>query len=479
MSKKKTNEEFSQKLKDLNIPYKPLEEYKDAKTKIKMYCEKHDCTWEIAPSDLYNRRKCPKCIKENSLKERKLNFEKKFYAKFPNHVLLTDYISTIDNILVKCPKGHKNWTTPVSVLHSQTGCIECSHQNYKRELKDEDTIYVKRPDLIKYFQKPDDAKMYPPGSNERYDFVCPNCGFRKNMIIYQLTKQHFVCDKCSDGFSFPNTILRMIAFELEKQGLEILEFEKYYKTEGYNFFYDGAFKHQDKTILIEMDGGFHFRPHPKSKISLEETKRQDDFKTKYAQDILGAILIRIPCPIGSLEEIKQGFYNSCLSKWFNLDLIDWEECERKSQNSFIKIVCDYYEENKYSDFEVKRTILKKFKISNSVMKKYFRIGERLGWCKQLEVKPGYMPIKCYYKNHILEGCYCSIVECVKELQNKYKIYFTENVIRHRIKGRADKFFNITNEDGKEYCFYFKEMDKLEYLQYLKSLNDSKVGDMNG
>lgn len=62
MSRTLTNEEFLQRIKDKNIPYKPLENYKGYKVKIKWLCcnnSKH--IFESSPLNILNGRGCPYC----------------------------------------------------------------------------------------------------------------------------------------------------------------------------------------------------------------------------------------------------------------------------------------------------------------------------------------------------------------------------------------------------------------------------------
>lgn len=59
---KLTNEEFLQKLKDKNIPYIPLEEYKNGNTKIKWLCDKHSThIFEMRPRAIFDGQGCPYC----------------------------------------------------------------------------------------------------------------------------------------------------------------------------------------------------------------------------------------------------------------------------------------------------------------------------------------------------------------------------------------------------------------------------------
>lgn len=60
---RKTNEEFIQELKDKNIIYTPLEEYKGSSTKIKWYCPKCKNTFYASPNNILKGRGCSYCRK--------------------------------------------------------------------------------------------------------------------------------------------------------------------------------------------------------------------------------------------------------------------------------------------------------------------------------------------------------------------------------------------------------------------------------
>lgn len=61
--RRKTNEEFLQELKDKQIIYIPLEEYKTYSTKIKWKCPKCENVFEASPSNIFQGKGCPYCGK--------------------------------------------------------------------------------------------------------------------------------------------------------------------------------------------------------------------------------------------------------------------------------------------------------------------------------------------------------------------------------------------------------------------------------
>lgn len=65
MGKTLTNKEFLSKLKDMNVMYTPLEDYKGAHKKIKWKCPNNDeHIFETDPSNIYDgKQKCPYCMR--------------------------------------------------------------------------------------------------------------------------------------------------------------------------------------------------------------------------------------------------------------------------------------------------------------------------------------------------------------------------------------------------------------------------------
>ena len=64
MSKKKTNEEFLEELKQINPNIEPLEEYSGANTIISFKCLKCNHIWKTTPSAIINTNNgCPNCAR--------------------------------------------------------------------------------------------------------------------------------------------------------------------------------------------------------------------------------------------------------------------------------------------------------------------------------------------------------------------------------------------------------------------------------
>lgn len=131
MSRMLTNEEFLQKLKDKDIPYIPLEEYKGTHTKIKWLCYKDSShIFEATPHNVVDLKSgCPYCknrkvsIKVNSLcvthpevadmlKDKKVGYERSYGSSYK-----TDWICP------NCAKEIKNR----SIYYVVTMGLQCEN----------------------------------------------------------------------------------------------------------------------------------------------------------------------------------------------------------------------------------------------------------------------------------------------------------------------------------------------------------------
>lgn len=75
--------------------------------------------------------------------------------------------------------------------------------------------------------------------------------------------------------------------------------------------------------------------------------------------------------------ITRNIINSKLNDVFGLNNIDWIETDKQCQKSIIKEVCTY--KNNNEDLSLK-IIGDTFNKSDVTIRKYLKIGTRLGWC---------------------------------------------------------------------------------------------------
>ena len=139
--KRKTDEQFKEEVKEINHNIEQLEDYIDAKTKIKFRCKICDHTWYAMPRSIINNKTgCPKCsTKKATVLQTKTNI--KFInelSKINNDIeALDEYINRKTDILFRCKICNHTWyATPGNVLRG-TSCPKCASGRNKSKLEDE------------------------------------------------------------------------------------------------------------------------------------------------------------------------------------------------------------------------------------------------------------------------------------------------------------------------------------------------------
>ena len=159
MSRRLTQEEFLQKLNELDIKIKPLDPYIKSNTNIRWQCDKYeDHIWFATPNNVLkeNGTRCPYCS--------------------GNKIL----------------KGFNDlWTTHPEIAD----CLVDKNVGYQ----------------ISY------------SGHSRQDFICPKCGcLIKNIMVRDAVRYHIVCPCCSDGISYPerfvSNILRQLKMHYKHDG---------------------------------------------------------------------------------------------------------------------------------------------------------------------------------------------------------------------------------------------------------------------
>lgn len=135
-TKRKTNEQFLEKLNNIMPNIEPLEEYKNNHTKIKCKCTIHNEICESTPKRLLlGYHCCKKCSNENkSLKRLKSNewFLQKLNDNNIDVIPLEEYKGNSVKILFKCSCGDLWETTPERVLLGNH-CKKCGYKNMQGE----------------------------------------------------------------------------------------------------------------------------------------------------------------------------------------------------------------------------------------------------------------------------------------------------------------------------------------------------------
>lgn len=254
-------------------------------------------------------------------------------------------------------------------LHKKAMCKCCRGTILVKGINDVASVY---PESIKYFQGGyQEAQKYKRGSQEKIYPVCPICGrvSTRQHCVANIARKGFSCI-CRDGFSYPEKYLYNI--------LEQLELDFIYQATKANvqwiqndFRYD--FYIPNKRIIIETDG----RQHKEDAWKTTASQVQENDKNKEQLAIKNNIkVIRIDADMSNGDYMKESIVKSEMQNYFDLSNIDYDKANNFASNKSIVVeVCKYKKENPLC---TTGDIVKKFKISNTTVVRYLRIGENLG-----------------------------------------------------------------------------------------------------
>ena len=363
----------------------------------------------------------------------------------------------------ECGENYKNgkyyrehWIKEGHLLYGY-GCACCCNSSKITVPKIND-IVTTAPELIKYFQNPDETKLYTKSSGQKIKVKCPDCGRikEKPMAISTIYKYKSIGCSCGDGISYPEKIMYQVLKELN------IEFQYQYRPKWCTYelnnkkkfgIYDFYFELDGKKYIIEMDGDFHNKNNRMNGRTKEETKYIDDIKDRLA-DKYGIKVIRIDCKESDLNYIKDKILKSELNKMFDLSNINWLKCEEFALNNLIKQACKYKRNNPDLTTVQIGKIMNMCKIT---IQRYLKKGNLLGWC---EYDPNLERIKGkkkganvigkknskkieMYKNNILIRNFESATQLSKISEDLFGIKLIQSCIARVCRGELSQHKGFT------------------------------------
>lgn len=357
-------------------------------------------------------------------------------------ILLGDYIDNKTKTLFKCTKkscGYEWFAAPSVIQCAGHGCPLCSG---KVLVPSKNSIAVLRPDLVQYFENPDDAWNISPNSHKYSNLKCPDCGTKREMITKDLSHRGFNCQVCGPNVSYPNRFIRALMKQLANN-LECLEYE-WSQEWTMGQLYDVYFKINSKEYVVEMQGGQHFTPIWNKDITAEELAEKDLQKANLAIEY-GIIPIAIDARESNADFIINNIYDSLLSKIFDLSVIDWGQCKEDAAKNIIKEICEYYNDT----HDTITNISKKYKFERHTITKYLKIGSEFGWCDytfRMQHPSVSKRVNVFDKEYNLLCSYNSMKNCARELSKIYDITFNSTNIKRAClshKPYHDLFFEFS------------------------------------
>lgn len=283
--------------------------------------------------------------------------------------------------------------------------VECIHDGYKRDVSENslnngctcpvctnkivvrgiNDLWTTHPDIAKLLKNPEDGYKYSSGSGKKLLWICPYC---KNVIrsripdvIYNNGKLR--CNRCSDGFSYPEKLMSNILYSLNidyKFHVKIEDGSFIFRNKDYNPEYDFLINYNNRKIIIEMDGNFHNRPHQHSDITIEETQYIDSQKDRLAIEN-GYEIIRVDCRISNYEYIINSIKNTELNNIIDVQKLNKIELDTISCRSRLLESCELYN----AGYKITE-IAEKYKIHTATIREYLKRGTELKLCTYIPYK---------------------------------------------------------------------------------------------
>ena len=174
-----TNEEFINRLNQINKNIILLEEYNGAHNKIKVKCKICKQEYKVTPSNLLKGNKCKSCL------EIARTYSKEDIEKRLNKIsIIGEYKNTHTKTLFECNKCKHKWNAlPSSILYGN-GCPNCclskGERFIRQFLEDKNITFEQQKRFSDLFYKNIKNKL-------SYDFYLPEY----NLLIEYNGKQHY------------------------------------------------------------------------------------------------------------------------------------------------------------------------------------------------------------------------------------------------------------------------------------------------
>lgn len=306
-----------------------------------------------------------------------------------NIEIVGKYTNDSTDIECKCNKNNLHphfYATPSNLLRG-TGCPYCSG---RKALLGHTDLWTTHPSMAKLLLHEDDGYKFTYASSKKVDWICKNCGnIIHQKIISNVIKRGLSCNKCSDGFNYPNKLMMNILSQLNIEIFPEKTFD-WSNSKRYDFYLPKL------NCIIEMHGLQHYKYcgiHKKSGESLKDTQTNDTYKMNIAYENNIKNYIAIDARKSELEFIKENVLSSNLGNLIDLNNINWKLCESMTGESKIKEVLDLWNSTTYiSPKEISKllhishiTVLRYLKIlANDGVVNYNSYSQKQNCCKKVK-----------------------------------------------------------------------------------------------
>lgn len=357
-------------------------------------------------------------------------------------------------------------------LNGKRGCNVCSNNKI---LKGYNDLWTTHPKIAEMLKDPEEGYQITFGTNIKQIYICPNCGYEKNIAISTLLRCGLACPKCSDGISYSEKIMFSVLEQLNliittQLNKTTFDWCKEYK---YDFYIPSI------NCIIETHGKQHYEEKAESsnfKRTLYEEQENDRIKKELSikNGIKEENYIVIDCRKSELEFIKNKILNSKLNNQYDLSDINWLKCHEYACSSFVKKACDLWSKGIKSTSEISEVL----KLDRHTICNYLKQGSKIGLCKydSKEVAKNnliYMSENNYKKIVCLTNgeIFCSLKEaCIK--------YNTSSCGISNCCGGRVKSSGIHPETGEKLIWMYHEKfitkNESQIKKIINSLQHKKV-----
>lgn len=225
------------------------------------------------------------------------DFVQKLYTKYNNkYSVLDKYIDTKTKIRFVCNIcGTIFERTPNAILSKNCHCAICDSKKVTNNvIIGVNDLWTTRPDIATMLKNPEDGYKYREKSNKKCDFVCTFCKSILSKTVAEVSYRGLSCNFCGDNYSYPNRFMCNILNELDvdfKPEFTIKPYKYRYdfmfkkNDKKYLIEMDGAYGHGERDTKtrtvdeqIEID-------QIKNKIALENDYILIRIDCKYIGDI--------------------------------------------------------------------------------------------------------------------------------------------------------------------------------------------------
>ena len=265
-----------------------LVEYKNAKTKVKIICKKHNI-FEQTPTNHLSGQGCPTCLGKNRTKEELIVDFNKIH-NFKYDYSLVEFKTCKDKVKIICPDHNIFEQTPSQHL-SGNGCHICGGSK-KKDTEE----FIKESNIIHNFKYDYSLTEYK-NAKTKVKIIC------KYHNIFEQTPSHHItgvgCPSCCDSKGEKEIRIFLISNDIKFSQNKRFSKCKDKTPLPFDFYLS------DHKTCIEYDGIQHFESieYFGGQLALESQKLRDQIKTDYCLNN-NIKLIRIKYNESILEKLS-------------------------------------------------------------------------------------------------------------------------------------------------------------------------------